>query len=471
MALSDEELLLLDCFMYSDIAPNCVGMDLADVIDMFVDPKTNKVSAERLEYIGSPRTKIHYSGSTDAVKMANVLERIREKQDLMNLKITHSTVEKRGGIRAACFIDKTTNKATVAFRGTGGSFNQWYTNFEGYGDYITQTQKDAVAFIESLPYEGLTVTGHSNGGGQAMFVTIECEDKVERCVSYEGQGLSRAYVDENQAKIERNRGKITNIAASNDPVNTLMISVAGTVHYVTGNDFFSHGAYVLYSKNHFNDDGTFTAGSYTEQSPFYKALHEITVQLDNIYEVPFAGDVMEFIADTLGVGAGLIFSTISDGISWDNFNDALERLKKSYNELVGDLTKSAIEAITAGINFVHDFINNTINWYNKNLNIGYRYASANPDIKVDTNLLEAYAGRLSAINKRMASIDSRMDRLYRRLIRIEDFFFIAGRLWNLMQADIMTSYSWRLNRCSSYLRETAENFSDAERKIMDKMRE
>ena len=40
-----------------------------------------------------------------------------------------------------------------------------------------------------------------------------------------------------------------------------------------------------------------------------------------------------------------------------------------------------------------------------------------------------------------------------------------GALWDLMQADILTGYSWRLKKCINFLNETANDFESVERML------
>lgn len=79
------------------------------------------------------------------------------------------------------------------------------------------------------------------------------------------------------------------------------------------------------------------------------------------------------------------------------------------------------------------------------------------DIVVDTYKLNQYAQRISTVNGRITRLDRRLDNLYTRV-------GLLG-LWNLMQADALTCYSWRLLRCQSYLQQTATDFESAERVI------
>ncbi len=78
-------------------------------------------------------------------------------------------------------------------------------------------------------------------------------------------------------------------------------------------------------------------------------------------------------------------------------------------------------------------------------------------IKVDTSGLRQYANRLSNANRRITSLDIRMNGLYRS----------AGLadLWKIMQADILTGYSVRVRACQSYLTATAADFERIDRQL------
>ena len=65
------------------------------------------------------------------------------------------------------------------------------------------------------------------------------------------------------------------------------------------------------------------------------------------------------------------------------------------------------------------------------------------------------------VNRCISNLDGRMDSLYWRVGLLD--------LWNLMQADILTGYSWRLSRCASYLSDTATDFVNAENDLVGKL--
>ena len=87
----------------------------------------------------------------------------------------------------------------------------------------------------------------------------------------------------------------------------------------------------------------------------------------------------------------------------------------------------------------------------------YRYASANSYVKVNTATLRHHANRLYNVNRRIANLDRRMDALYTKVGLFD--------IWDLLQADALTGYSWRLSRCINYLNDTANEFEAVERSI------
>lgn len=128
-------------------------------------------------------------------------------------------------------------------------------------------------------------------------------------------------------------------------------------------------------------------------------------------------------------------------------------------EYLADRLKETSQEIYANVkSFCTTTISALAEWYNKNLNKGYQQASENTYIRVNTDLLRNYANRLYSVNQRIVKLDKRLDTLYSKVGLLD--------LWNLLQADVLTGYSWRLNRCINYLNETADEFDSAERSML-----
>ena len=462
MPLSEADLLLLDCFMYSDLAPKSEGKSVAEIIKQFTG-KDGNISLDKINKAG-----LEFSGDMSAEAFKDVLEGMKDSDAIMNLVLTHTTPEYKGSIRAGCFVDKDSGKATVAFRGTGGSYQQWYNNFEGYGELEQDTQRAAREFIESLPYNDIDVTGHSNGGDQAMYVTIVCSDKITRCVSYEGQGVSKEFAEKYADEIARNKVKIKNICGEKDFVSPILIDIAGETVYVPSDadllgGLLQHGAYGIYTANKETlkkNNGYFPESAYVEQAWYCKGIQDVTTFLSEHSDTPFVGPALELTADVIGIVVGFIISGNALDLLLHHRVDP-EVLLKACADLVIALKDFAVDIIKDGIEAIQYVCKKVVEWAEKHLNKGAKYAQANPQIVVDTYKLKTYAQRILKVQKRIKNLDERLDSLYWKVGFLD--------LWDLMQADLLTGYSWRLARCANYLSDTASDFDGVEKDLQNKL--
>jgi len=123
---------------------------------------------------------------------------------------------------------------------------------------------------------------------------------------------------------------------------------------------------------------------------------------------------------------------------------------KEFGQICEALTTRVVDCI-------NKCLDNLQSWWKENFNSGYKYASANPLIKVDTYKLMSYASRLQSVNRRIVNLDQRLNSLYWK-VGFSD-------LWSLSQAEALTGYSWNINRCIAYLADTANDFENAENEI------
>ena len=158
--------------------------------------------------------------------------------------------------------------------------------------------------------------------------------------------------------------------------------------------------------------------------------------------------------------------------------DVLNRLSNEFLILITD-------PLNNGLYIVETFISNCVEmgflnpdaadyilncfrnskWYNARMDfnsrygVGAQYSNENPCINVDTESLRKLASRIYYVNDRLINLDERLNNLYWRV-------GIRG-LFNLIYADILTGYSWRLTRCQNYLNNTADSFDQAENNIIN----
>ena len=157
--LTEAQLLLLDNYMYIQQSTT-TGGTVGDTVDYLIANGLNKTDL---------------SGGIDANQAMEILRTIRDDPVLSNLTVTQSI--NTDGVRASCFVDSS-GDATVAFRGTGGSYEAWRDNLLGEYRDDTPCQMTAADFVEQCcgAYDNLTVTGHSKGGNLALYCTVMLGD-------------------------------------------------------------------------------------------------------------------------------------------------------------------------------------------------------------------------------------------------------------------------------------------------------
>ncbi|MGN0028086.1 MAG: hypothetical protein ACI33I_13945, partial [Clostridium sp.] len=150
-------------------------------------------------------------------------------------------------------------------------------------------QKEALDFIESLPYIDITTVGHSKGGNKSMYVRIT-SDKVKRSVSLDGQGFSQEFIGKYWAEIQMKGNGITNYSLSTDYVNILMFPVPNSkqIHtkgYGVGSIAEHHSPNSFFVTDEFGNLELDVDGKpqivEIEQDESLKMLHDFTTFLIN----------------------------------------------------------------------------------------------------------------------------------------------------------------------------------------------
>ncbi len=164
-------------------------------------------------------------GYVSAKEWAGIIRHLKSSE-MKDLVLTGTMKDSEGTTLALCFSeDNNSNEAIVAFRGT--TKGEWGDNIEGLNVADTPRQLEAREYIESLPYDNITVTGHSKGANKAMYVAIT-SDKVTRCVAYDGQGYSQEFIDKYALEIVNKSDTITAYSVSTDYVHALLFPVPGS---------------------------------------------------------------------------------------------------------------------------------------------------------------------------------------------------------------------------------------------------
>lgn len=217
MPLSDEELMLLEQLEY-------LNQELEDAAKVKISPKDRESIAGIVGNFTEEKLKNLESktdGFPSGAEYAAIIRQIKQSPGLMSL----TRHNRNDSVYATCYTDPDGN-AYVSFKGTADG-REWYDDAEGLLGTDTECQKEALDYIETLPYDNITVVGHSKGGNKAQYVTIT-SDKVTRCVSMDGQGFSPEFVEKYRAEIAAKGKMIKNYSLSTDYVHILLYPVPGS---------------------------------------------------------------------------------------------------------------------------------------------------------------------------------------------------------------------------------------------------
>ena len=237
MQLTDEQIMLLEQLTYLE---DKVAREADVVLGPYdsVESLLRQFDEDALAELEDSDEQ--FEGLVSGKQWAAIIRQIQNDPELYSLDIAG----KDDSVPAICFTDPNDpDSAVVAFKGTTGQ-KEWWDNGSGFGLSDTEKQKEALEYIENLPYDSITVTGHSKGGNKAQYVTV-LSDKVDRCISMDGQGFSQEFMDRYYAEIEKKGGSITNYYLDGDFVSILLFPIPGSAQVcIEGDDS------IILEKNH-----------------------------------------------------------------------------------------------------------------------------------------------------------------------------------------------------------------------------
>lgn len=348
------------------------------------------------------------------------------------------------GFGAVSFTDSYGNKG-VSYRGTDGvpsrkSLNDWLDNIMALSAGTSVQTSQAEAFFDDVKNSDGTnyIYGHSKGGQLSESVYVNNNEDIKGVHLLNPQPLNPYSLTPSQF-YAMNSDKIDIIIVEGDYVwflgrlpSYFNIRIAKKI---PGED--SH----LYSSIDFESgkikDGEMPWWEY----PAYLVITSIT-------------DGIQFFGSGLGFVYNCVVNTI-EYIKEDLYQDA-----KEFVASVCDFLEKIDAKLRDFSQKLKQYLGEIVSKANNWLKSKFNSSSANPipqQIKLDTYKLKQYAQRIDSVNKRISKLDRRLDGLYWRV-------GLLG-LWNLIQADALTGYSWRLKRCADYLNTTANNFDSVEKRL------
>ncbi len=372
--------------------------------------------------------------------------------------------DKPGGMYAATF-ESPSGDVYVSYCGT--TDGNWGYNAAAFGTESSQMQAWSLAYFNQTVarnFEGqgkgnLYVTGHSQGGNNAQYVTMfsEYSEYIDRCYSMNGPGFSEEVVEDakalwGEAYYKRQIEKMYAYNGQNDYVNqqgeVQVIPMDRTTFIGTPNSkgvVDNHSMSVMLSEKGLNgkvDEGNVSislrvivaAINLLPQEARYKGAQAMMALIE---------DPLSFMFNAAFSVTSGEFAIIVAPILFEMFTNALGLVKSVIDELV---------------NAIMEPIYNIYTWINNTFNAGLKYSKSNPYIQVDTYKLRSYAQRIQQVNRRLSQLDRGIENLYWQVGALD--------LFNIFAASLLTSGSPTLVQVSSYLNETADEFEIAETKAL-----
>lgn len=390
----------------------------------------------------------------------------------------------------------------ISYRGTDGTDNGWEENFAVLSGELTQSQVDAVAYLEivgSMTDGPLEIGGHSKGGNCVMFAYLFCNndeirDRILNAYLYDSNGLQEEVVAKSDYYGEFLAVTAGNCISPEDSIVGQVFNGSANAMYVASSEegLDQHDMYGTWEI-----DPVTYEWVYTEQSDLSKLVNEVidalaeygnSVDKQIVYEIVAAyiaadgedkgifhsdleAAIEQYINDhpadaavaaavlaicvaglatatvaTIAVILQAVFITVVQHIVAEKIRD--------FTALIKEIT---IEQYQAAVAYLQDLANYSVNWYYTNMSVGYQYAGNNPQITLNTSTFTNCAARLRAVQTRVNALDTRLNKLY----------WTCGMsdLLSLMNADRLTGYSWRLASCAGYLETTASDFEALEKTI------
>lgn len=345
---SEKAMLLLSNYAYVDASLE--EGTIREVLDRYRDKngEFTEESVSRTDATGGLDNK------NKVILFKQMDEYIKEHPEFGELSKARSINE--GGIRGICFTDPGDANPIVAFRGTGGSPEAWSDDMVGGVLPETVMMKTAADFVkyECGSYKNITVTGHSKGGNLSAYVTMQCQDQINKCVSFDGQGFNDAFIKENADKIAACKSKIKSISAYNDYVNIQLNSVAGSNIYVDNkaHGVNAHSSVALLTSNEYDEHGNII--SYKKQSGVAVTLKKMSDEMvSHLSKQPIENSVSTAVVigcfvssvlsvDSVGEAAVLTTKTVSD-------------ITAAFNDKISDVIKEMFPEKTT-IRFQSEFI-------------------------------------------------------------------------------------------------------------------
>lgn len=516
MAYSDRDLLIATQIAYYDIDPKYEGCSLRDILS-----KDKSIFNKLNDNLKNANSKLEIERAQKALSLYKEITSPSSKYGDWIIKDVNNDNNNSGFY--GCLIETDDNSAIVGFRGSE-SYNidqtqkDWVeSDFGLLNSEHTGQQDVATEYMNYINnkynYNEYALSGHSLGGNLAVHAGITApksmQDKINQCYSYDGPGFSDEYIKSHMEEIQRFGNKITHYQWS---------LVGALLNQIPGENFKSIKTRdVVYGKNdmnsltqkhdtcfvEFDEDGNVIPG---EMDNFAKTIGKLSRNIDNadignglvkvigafmtmsdsekklLTIVGFAGGFLALVTApvaTVAVVTTIAAILIAGLIDPDFYANVLVpflagaanvviKVVDFVKNVASKIYKKFKEVINNFKNFMNNLyksiekvVNNIANWLYKH-SAGYKYATANPCISINTTTMKSYASQLRTLSRRSKTLDRKMNNMYWHLGIEWDTIANLGKLF---KSGIILDFAGRLDKCANYLDKTAEEFNSVERDL------
>ncbi|MDR0500078.1 MAG: DUF2974 domain-containing protein [Coriobacteriales bacterium] len=205
--MTDDELSILDALIYREVFKDeeHVGSTLSEILD--------DLEADDLPC------------SMNTEEWQEVVDLAKDSPVLSRLVLKNANPDRNAGNHMAYFVDPITNEGYLIFAGTAD--NEWLYDVQGSVIPDPENKQHMLEWVKSLGItedNPVTVSGHSDGGNDAMYITITAGKLVKRCLAVDAQGFSAAFLVKYNSEISANKHKIFARNQANDIVSALPLN-------------------------------------------------------------------------------------------------------------------------------------------------------------------------------------------------------------------------------------------------------
>lgn len=369
---------------------------------------------------------------------------------LGNIVIKDVGNDKVTGFGAIAFEDSNGNIG-ISYRGTDGiskeSINDWIGNVSALATGTSMQTAQAEAFYQKNrgKNDNNYLYGHSKGGNLAQSVFVNHYDEINKMHNLNPQPINPYGLTPDQ-KIALNSDKVDIVVTEGDYV-WFLGAIGYSLDKIRVMDNSAGSNAHTYDGRRYDKNGNIVPGkqpileyaSYGVISLLLNGIQKAGATIQHIYNI--AVRVIDFVEnDVIPMAMSLINKVVNGirdlGQKFAKFADSIEQ-------------------------FFNDIVKNISTWIFEHSK-GYKYASANPNISINTTTMVNYASQLRSLSKRSKKLDGDMNSLYWHL-GIE--WDTIANLGKLLKSGIVLDFAFRLDKCANYLTDTANEFDSVEREL------